>query len=76
MSRCEGGQWEARAHFDRPDLPATLQVGIAGYTDWDHIVAAYGQDAKAFNTKGVPGGTPDLAVHVDWFHILRPSSMR
>jgi hypothetical protein len=66
-SRCPGGAWEERAAFDRPDLPATLQVGVASYTDWDTMQAQFGTGGAAqFNVKGIPNGHPDLRVLVDY----------
>lgn len=73
MSRCPGGEWEVRTRFDRPDLGATLQVGLAAYTDWDTMQERFGpQGAARFNPKGIPEGHPDLRVVVDHIRFARP----
>jgi hypothetical protein len=71
-SRCGDGGWTVRERFSRPDLPGRVQVGLVAYTDWDHIEPRYGNDPHGFNTRGVPDGTPDLAVRVDWVRFSRP----
>jgi hypothetical protein len=72
-SRCPGGAWEERAAFDRPDLPATLQVGVAAYTDWDTMQEQFGAGGAAqFNTQGIPNGHPDLRVLVDYVRFAGP----
>jgi len=74
LSRCPGAEWQVRARFDRPDLPATLQVGIAAYTDWDSMQARFGQDGAAqFNVAGVPDGHPDLVVLADYIRFRAPT---
>jgi hypothetical protein len=72
-SRCPGGVWEERAAFERPDLPATLQVGIAAYTDWDSMQETFGPGGAAqFNPKGIFPGRPDLRVLVDHLRFTPP----
>lgn len=71
-SRCEGGDWVPRATFERPDLPATLQVGIAAYTDWYTIQGRYGDDAHAFNRVGITDGKRGLIAEVDWIRYRKP----
>lgn len=71
--QCGAGEWRELASFDRPDMPALVQVGIAAYTDWDTMQARYGDDAAAFNAKGIADGAPDLAVRVDWVRFARPA---
>jgi hypothetical protein len=70
-SRWDGEEWIVRDRFDRPDLPATLQVGINAYTDW-HSTTALQSDPRRFNTTVVTDGKPDLGVRVDWIRFARP----
>ncbi len=66
--RYDGGEWTALERFDRPDLPATLQVGINAYTDWYTARPLHG-DPLRFNTTVIRDGSPDLAVRVDWIRF-------
>lgn len=34
LYRSPGGAWQVHRRYSRPDMPATLQVGLVSYTDW------------------------------------------
>jgi hypothetical protein len=34
LYRSPGGAWQVHRRYARPDMPATLQVGMVSYTDW------------------------------------------
>lgn len=68
FARPEGEEWKIKARFTRTDMPETLQVGLASYTDWS---ARDTNDPVTFNA--VPTeGTPDLVVLVDYMRFQRP----
>ena len=62
-----------RDRFDRPDLPATLQVGLNAYTDWYHARSMH-DDPRRFNTTVLTDGTPDMGLRVDWVRFARPAA--
>jgi hypothetical protein len=64
-SRYDGEGWVERARFERADLPATVQVGLNAYTDW-YSARPLHNDPRAFNTRVIKDGRPDLAFRVDW----------
>ncbi|PYE53781.1 hypothetical protein [Deinococcus yavapaiensis] len=75
LHRFEGEAWALHRVFERPDLPATLQVGVNAYTDYDTILkflqrGAY-QPAWA-NGHVLPDGQPDLRGRVDFVRFQRP----
>lgn len=70
-SRHDGEAWVVRARFDRPDLPASVQVGLNAYTDWSHA-AELRRDPRRFNTTVIRDGAPDLGLRVDWIRFARP----
>ena len=72
-TRSDGEPWVVRDRFDRPDLPATLQVGLNAYTDWYHARSMH-DDPRRFNTTVLTDGTPDMGLRVDWVRFARPAS--
>lgn len=70
-SRWDGEEWVVRERFERPDLPASVQVGLNAYTDW-YSTTALQSDPLRFNTTVVKDGKPDLAARVDWIRFARP----
>jgi hypothetical protein len=76
MRRVDGEPWTVLRRLDRPDLPATLQVGLTAYTDYDtskwylilNRVTAYHRDAAKLARDGVP----DLIANFDYVHFRRP----
>jgi hypothetical protein len=78
LRRNEGEGWKVLRRLDRPDLPATLQVGLTGYTDYDtskmylifNRVAAYHRDAAEIAKAGVP----DLIAQFDYVRFRRPNA--
>lgn len=70
------GPWIIENRFERADLPATLQIGMTTYTDWNTVAAGWD-----FSNPRIPfhqnrivntGGTPDLIADVDFVRIRRP----
>jgi len=74
LTRYDGEEWEVRERFHRPDLPATVQVGINAYTDWNSASALHG-DPFRFNTVPFQGGSPGLHLRVDWIRFARPEAL-
>lgn len=71
LYRVEGGTWTISQRYQRADLPATLQVGLNAYTNWESIEG----DAGSFNRTLVtqPHFPPDLQVHSDYVRFRRPA---
>jgi hypothetical protein len=77
LRHTDGEEWKVLRRLDRPDLPATLQVGLTAYTDYDtsksylilNRVAAYHRDAAEIAKAGVP----DLIARFDFVHFRRPN---
>ena len=72
-TRADGEDWVVRDRFDRPDLPAMLQVGLNAYTDWYHARSMH-DDPRRFNTTVLTDGTPDMGLRVDWVRFTRPAA--
>ena len=73
LRRLEGQTaWTVQERFLRRDLPPTLEVGLAAYTDWDSA-ERFWRDPRAFNTTRITDGRPDLRVTVDWIRFRRPA---
>ena len=67
-SRYDGEDWIPRERFDRPDLPATVQVGLNAYSDWWTAKSLHGDPLK-FDTTVLADGKPDLRLRVDWIRV-------
>ncbi|HZG57758.1 hypothetical protein [Paenibacillus sp.] len=66
----EGSTWTRGRTFPRPDLPDTLQVGIAAYSNGAYFGSDI--DSKTFNT--IPeNGPADLLVRGDYIRFARPN---
>lgn len=72
LYRPAGRAWVVSKRYQRPDMPATLQVGLDAYTNWESIDEEGG--AEAFNRTLVthPALPPDLLVHSDYLRFTRP----
>lgn len=66
-----GQPWIIENRFVRNDMPATLQVGITTYTDWNNVFI---QDPFHHNRTVNTGGNPDLVADVDFFRVRRPGA--
>ena len=66
----DGQEWYLSQRFTRPDMPATVQVGLNAYTNWESMPG----DAGTANLEGVPNPAfpADLVVHSDYVHFQRP----
>lgn len=69
LIREETTPWRVHRRYARPDLPATLQVGLTVYTDWD-TVQTY--TPEQHNTTLITSGTPDLRAQFDVVTYARP----
>jgi hypothetical protein len=65
------GPWIIENRFVRNDMPATLQVGITTYTDWNSVS---GQNEFHHNRTVFAGGNPDLVADAEYFRLRRPPS--
>lgn len=76
LRRAPGEDWVVLRRLERPDLPATLQVGPVAYTDFNtsrsYLILgrtrAYHRDAAEIARRGVP----DLVARFDYVHFRRP----
>ncbi|MEL7006306.1 MAG: hypothetical protein AAFN93_26805 [Bacteroidota bacterium] len=75
LYKYEGGDWQLLDQWVRPDMPATLEVGLIAYTDWDNTGPLY-PDFETINSKGVTNGVEDLMMYVEWVNCKRPISER
>jgi Bacterial Ig domain/Dockerin type I domain len=57
MYQLPGQEWIVHRRFSRPDMPATLQVGLVAYTDWEKLsdFDPFFQNSNVL----VPGFSPD-----------------
>jgi hypothetical protein len=65
----DAGPWIIENRYTRNDMPATLQLGVTTYTDWDTV-----DNMNQFhhNRTVVTGGNPDLVVDADYLRLRRP----
>ncbi|MDC0667366.1 hypothetical protein [Nannocystis radixulma] len=74
LRRFEGEPWVLARREDKPDMPATLQVGLIGYTDWNSSRGYFiFHRVRAYNRRALDGGKPDLVARFDWIRFRRPS---
>jgi YVTN family beta-propeller protein len=70
------GPWVVENRFERPDLPATVQIGMTTYTDWNTVSAGwdFSHPQIPFHQNRIvnTGGNPDLIADVDFVRIRRP----
>lgn len=66
-----GTQWRVHRRFTRSDFPASLQVGLTVYTDWETISASYTPEQQ--NTTLITTGVPDLRAQFDHVTYARPA---
>lgn len=67
--------WKVLDQFIRPDLPATLNVGLTAYADYDSVAPIY-PDYKRYNEQGTPTQNADLIAYVESISFRRPSTPR
>jgi hypothetical protein len=80
LRQIDGGAWEVHRRYTRNDMPATLNVGLTTYTDWNVCRdAGYEYHNTNLLNGTVPllaGGTaqtqPDLIARFDYFRYHRP----
>lgn len=71
--RPEGAaEWTLQERFHRPDLPATVQVGVNAYSGWD-LVPELWNDAATFNRTVITDRPTDLVAEFDYVRFDRPS---
>ncbi|WP_331047806.1 serine hydrolase [Gemmatimonas sp.] len=70
LAYSQGGEFRTLATFDRPDLPATIQLGVNAYTDWEST-GSLQNDPKRFNTTALTGA-PDVLAAFEYLHIQQP----
>jgi hypothetical protein len=68
------GSWRLSRCFERPDMPATFQVGVNAFTDWGPITGGFSGNESAVNRTLLtrPDTHPDLVVRGDYIHFARP----
>jgi len=73
MRRTPEGEWVIHRRYHRNDLPATLQVGLTTYTDWETVDALYWpEDQFGHNNTVITTGNPDLIAEFDEITYRRP----
>jgi hypothetical protein len=76
IERPEGRpDWHVVDQIIRPDLPETLNVGLAAHADYGSVAPTY-PDFRAYNERGVGKGRADLIAEVSWVRFRRPISPR
>jgi hypothetical protein len=70
LYRAPGQDWTVSERFLRADMPATLQVGMDAYTNWDEVDGT----AAEFNSKLLthPAQPADLLIANDYMRFHRP----
>lgn len=69
MLKNVGGQWSVHRRYSRPDFPATLQVGLTCYTDWQ---TASQMPPPQHNRSVIKNGNPDLVAQFDYVRYAKP----
>ena len=69
LLRRQGGNWVVHKRYSRPDMPATLQVGLTTYTDYP---TASQVSAYQHNGSVIRRGNPDLIANFDYVRFRRP----
>jgi hypothetical protein len=69
MLRKQGGNWVVHKRYSRPDMPATVQVGLTTYTDYP---SASQVSAYEHNNSVIRRGNPDLIANFDYVRFQRP----
>jgi hypothetical protein len=69
LMRRPGAAWTVHRRYHRPDMPATLQVGMTVYTDWPNVERT---TAEVHNRTVIRNGQPDLVAGFDYFRFRRP----
>lgn len=77
LRRHGDGPWIIENRFDRPDLPATLQIGLMVSTDWNTVSADWDFENPTIpyhqnRLSRLGEGQPDLVARVDYFRLRRP----
>jgi hypothetical protein len=70
LRRFPDENWRVHRRYHRPDMPATLQVGMTCYTDWP---TCNGMAPAEHNRTVVRGGNPDLIARFDYYRFARPN---
>lgn len=71
------GAWIIENRFERPDFPATLQIGLTTYTDWNFVSAGwnFSSPVQPYHQNRIVNagvGNPDLIADVDFVRLRRP----
>ncbi len=66
----EGGAWTVHRRYERPDMPAELQVGMTVYTDWQNVERI---PPAQHNRTVIRTGNPDLMAAFEYFRFRRPA---
>ena len=73
LRRFEGEAWVLARREEKPDMPATLQVGPIAYTDWNSSRSYFVFNrVRAYNNRVITRGEPDLVARFDWIRFRRP----
>jgi len=66
------GDWQIHERFYRPDLPATLQVGLMAYGDYATVREQVWYDPWAYNTSVLREAGADMQVTANYVRFRRP----
>ncbi|MGV3756904.1 MAG: Ig-like domain-containing protein, partial [Verrucomicrobiota bacterium] len=87
LRRHDGGEWIVAQRFQRTDMPATVQVGLFGFTDFDAMFSnnlyadrfdyqtAYHHNRNVISAANGFTANPDLVVDADYIRFQRPPEL-
>jgi hypothetical protein len=81
MYQLPGEEWQVHRRYSRPDMPATLQVGLVSYTDWTKAndFDPFVQNSTVLIPNGAAGDptpseafNPDITAGFEYARYVRP----
>jgi len=72
LRRHGDGPWIIETRYDLPGMPATLQIGVTAYGDWNY--AGTLNEFHHNRTAAIGAGNPDIVADIDYLRLRRPAS--
>ena len=65
MYQLPGEEWQVHRRYSRPDMPATMQVGLVTYTDWTKAndFSPFVQNSSVLTQRQPQGTSPNSGYH-------------